>query len=232
MPPRRIQHPILQFLSGPNSGTQVILDQAVTPVGREAPNSILRLHDMEVSREHTVILFEADSYMIMDRNSRNGTYLNGVRLDTRKHVLNDGDVIDIHSYRLVFKTDLSTVGVDYVPRQIVAAPPLPEEDFTVSMAAGDALVRGVPIGATPTEYALLEYMYDEFDSFRLFPQLKAHINEFESIADTGNGTIHTHMNNIKNKLNKFTDPPVKIVNRWGRGYKLARMEDETEDELE
>src|SRR6478672_6559205 len=70
-------------------------------VGRDAANTA-HLDDPEVSRRHCLIRCTADSYVLEDLGSRNGTMVNDVAV-TRQE-LNDGDRIAIANHVFVFST--------------------------------------------------------------------------------------------------------------------------------
>ena len=66
------------------------LEEPETLIGRGVACH-LRLPDESLSREHAVILYEGDAYVIEDLQSSNGTSVNGKRV--RQAVLKDGDEI-------------------------------------------------------------------------------------------------------------------------------------------
>ncbi len=70
-------------------------------IGRLPDNDLL-LPDLSVSREHCVIFRDSDEYYIRDLESKNGTFLNTVRIVTPCK-LNEGDVIDIGEYTCIFR---------------------------------------------------------------------------------------------------------------------------------
>ena len=57
------------------------LPEEKTSVGR-LPENMLHLDDGSVSSRHGEILFEDNSFYVHDLGSTNGTYLNGVKVDT------------------------------------------------------------------------------------------------------------------------------------------------------
>src|SRR5512139_2793568 len=72
-----------------------------TSVGRHE-RSDLRLLDGMVSRRHCLILREGERFLVKDRESRNGTWVNGRRIKNRKQIKN-GDVIQVGPFRLHFR---------------------------------------------------------------------------------------------------------------------------------
>ena len=70
----------LQVLEGPMSGAQFDLDKEVIFVGRSPENDI-RIRDSAVSRMHIKIFNVESCYFIEDLKTKNGTLINGERID-------------------------------------------------------------------------------------------------------------------------------------------------------
>jgi anti-anti-sigma factor len=132
-------------------------------VGRAHDNDI-RLTDPTVSRYHLRLMYSDGEPVVVDLNSSNGTYINGVSV-RGVHTLQNGDVIEAGDAKLVFRapaspdrpeaeppSEVEQVSTEVAPRydadldrevpaaeaiQPVAPPPLPR--------AADS--PGVPVGA-------------------------------------------------------------------------------------
>lgn len=65
----------------------------VTSIGR-APTNSIRLDDQFASSEHCVVVLRNGVWWLEDRDSRNGTNLNGMVV-TQPVIVTDGDVINI-----------------------------------------------------------------------------------------------------------------------------------------
>lgn len=78
------------------------LSDGYNVIGRD-PRSQIWLDDESVSRRHARISVEQDVASIEDLDSTNGTLLNREPLDSPA-VLRDGDVVDVGSLRLTFRT--------------------------------------------------------------------------------------------------------------------------------
>lgn len=72
-----------------------------TIIGRDETCGVC-LDDDQVSRRHAVITVHNDNAVLMDLDSRNGTMLNGVRIDEPK-ALKDGDKIKVGGQALLIK---------------------------------------------------------------------------------------------------------------------------------
>lgn len=88
----RQEEGILVALKGPNSGREYILIGNHAVLGR-AENSDIYLHDLNVSRRHAVVKNVNGQYLLVDQKSKNGTYVNGRRIQRKP--LKEGDVVII-----------------------------------------------------------------------------------------------------------------------------------------
>jgi pSer/pThr/pTyr-binding forkhead associated (FHA) protein len=98
---------LLVVRRGPNAGARFLLDADVTTVGRH-PEADIFLDDVTVSRRHAEFLRYGTSFQVKDLGSLNGTYFDGVRIDTA--LLTDGAEVQVGKFRLTFsasRTDLS-----------------------------------------------------------------------------------------------------------------------------
>lgn len=121
--------PIFQLTmrSGPNPGKVFPIEREETFLGRDLATDI-PISDPEVSRRHARFMMQADSVLIEDLGSTNGTFLNGQRI-VGPQQLRAGDVITFgENIVMVFEQtnydpDATVVGlqadptVQPVPRQ-------------------------------------------------------------------------------------------------------------------
>ena len=89
----------LLVVQGVEQGTRFELGDRPMAVGRDARNDI-RILDSEVSRNHATLQKVKENFVLTDRNSSNGTLVNGSAI--RSHVLVDGDQIQLGNTLLLF----------------------------------------------------------------------------------------------------------------------------------
>ncbi len=83
------------------AATRQGLREEVTTIGRWDESDVCLAH-REVSRSHCLIRHEAGRYVLVDLGSKNGTLLNGTRIE-RAAVLTDGDEILVPPhFKLIF----------------------------------------------------------------------------------------------------------------------------------
>lgn len=90
---------LLVVRRGPNIGARFLLDADVTTVGRH-PEADIFLDDVTVSRRHAEFLRHGTAFQVTDLGSLNGTYFDGVRIETA--LLSDGAEVQVGKFRLTF----------------------------------------------------------------------------------------------------------------------------------
>jgi signal transduction histidine kinase/pSer/pThr/pTyr-binding forkhead associated (FHA) protein len=101
--------PRLLVIKGADEGKQFELTDDTVGVGRDPSNKI-RLHDTEVSRRHAEFRQVDGSYLLVDTNSANGTFVNNKRV--REIRLEAGDRIHVGQSTLVFSLGRSDSTAD------------------------------------------------------------------------------------------------------------------------
>jgi serine phosphatase RsbU (regulator of sigma subunit)/pSer/pThr/pTyr-binding forkhead associated (FHA) protein len=102
----KVEAPARLIVSEGEQKRVVLLDRVPFTLGR-LPGSDLHLEQAQVSREHAVIDYDGDHYVITDRGSRHGTFVNGMRAD--KTTLRTGDQIQLGAtaVMLLFQAEAS-----------------------------------------------------------------------------------------------------------------------------
>ena len=99
--------PVLVCTAGEIAGQRISVPEGGIGIGR-SPENALVVHDEGVSRYHARLLLENGSLWLQDAGSRNGVFVNGVRVTGHK-ALKVGDSITIakHSFDLRWQDDPS-----------------------------------------------------------------------------------------------------------------------------
>ncbi len=122
--------PIMTFAPDGRAPVRLAIDTRRFRIGRDSASDLV-VRDSLASREHAVVRETGGEFLLEDLASRNGTLLNGVRID-RPMPLHDGDEIGIGALRLqfVFKVE--------PPR---AAPTHTEELETTMLLMDEAILQ-------------------------------------------------------------------------------------------
>lgn len=92
---------------GPNEGARFLLDQDLTTAGRH-PNADIFLDDVTVSRRHAEFRRTGSQFMVHDLASLNGTYFDGVRIESA--LLDDGAEVQIGKFKFTFFASRADLG--------------------------------------------------------------------------------------------------------------------------
>ncbi len=104
--------PVLVCIAGELAGRHICVPEGGLGIGRSEENTVV-IHDHGVSRYHARLLLDNGSLWLQDAGSRNGVFVNGVRVTGHK-ALKVGDSITIaqHTFELKWKDDLQSEGID------------------------------------------------------------------------------------------------------------------------
>lgn len=99
--------------------------QMIWTIGRNR-EAALPLRDRMLSRRHAVILYVPDEgFYLVDLNSMNGSFVNGVRIQQRQ-LLKDGDRLRLGSFEFSFFTSSHTRLIDPIHPEVLARFTMPE----------------------------------------------------------------------------------------------------------
>ena len=193
------------------SGKEHELEQGLTRIGRDAENEIV-LVTKRASREHAHIVRDGRRTSIEDKNSTNGTYLNGERLQG-KAFLRDGDKIAIGEVNFIF----------HDPETTTRETPFPELD--VNLTAGEVRINRQLVTLSPKEFTLLGYLYqnrgkvcskDEIGR-SVWVEYQTGIYDYQ---------IENLVRRLRTKIEIDPNAPQLLITLRGLGYKLVRVAEE------
>lgn len=97
---RRFAAGHLSLVQGRGTRKEIDIKDAVT-IGRDERNTLGLFKDDEVAQQHAEVLSENGRYVIVDKNTSAGTYVNRKKIPAKQE-LRDGDIIEIGKTRIVF----------------------------------------------------------------------------------------------------------------------------------
>jgi pSer/pThr/pTyr-binding forkhead associated (FHA) protein len=195
----------IPYLTDPNDQEHRLLDPFIE-IGRAVDNDIV-ITSKRVSREHAFIQKEGRKWMLEDRNSANGTFLNGDQILTPVE-LRDGDQISIGGIILTFHDPDTTFRDD----------PFPE--LEVDRAAGVVRLNRKVITLSPKEFTLLVYLEqhsgevcskDEI-SLAVWPEYQEAVYDYQ---------IENLVRRLRTKIELDSNNPQLLITIRGLGYKLV-----------
>ena len=95
---------MLVVRKGPEVGERFYLEAPEYSLGRD-PHCDIFLNDVTVSRKHASVRIDGGMATVRDTGSLNGTYVNGVRVDSAP--LDNGDTVQIGTFQMIFMSGAS-----------------------------------------------------------------------------------------------------------------------------
>lgn len=92
----------LKVVRGEFEGKEYLVFKGITSIGNSGKNTIVLFKDKLVSPKHCDIIQEGNKYVLIDKGSPAGTFVNGIKIT--KHALKQGDTISLGNSVLVFNT--------------------------------------------------------------------------------------------------------------------------------
>jgi pSer/pThr/pTyr-binding forkhead associated (FHA) protein len=150
-------------------------------LGKASTNTVSLEHDPTVSRLHAIIENHGSAWSIRDVGSRNGTYINGEKIDTER-VLRSGDELRLGKSRLVFlvarEADEPADEATIVPVATQLPPRLTRREFDVLVVLCRPLVSDDPFPEPAsvrrmaselfvTEAAVKQHLQNLYDKFSI-----------------------------------------------------------------
>ncbi len=137
-----VERPVLVLEEGLDEPHRWPIEKELTTLGRWPDNDIV-LPDRRVSRHHAQIRRFGSQFLLEDRNSTNGTFVNGERVED-SYPLQDGDTLQIApAFQLRFLDHASTA-------------PVPGQGRPFRLAIDEA-ERRVMIGGEAVELSVAQY---------------------------------------------------------------------------
>ena len=84
------------------------LTKPTTTIGRQLGNDLV-FHEEFLSRQHAEIVYEDGKYILYDKQSTSGTYVNGKKIE--RCILNSGDLICFANINLMFVNNNAQIAV-------------------------------------------------------------------------------------------------------------------------
>ncbi|MCL0101973.1 winged helix-turn-helix domain-containing protein [Dehalococcoidia bacterium] len=192
------------------------LDQPILMLGKAGSADVV-LDNPYVSRQHAEIRREREGYLIRDLASKNGTFINGNRLNTDGHWLRTSDRIELAPGEVVLRfQDWNTTTT--LP---VIGTPLPE-DLIVDSRSRDVIIQGnkVQPPLSRKEFDILGLLYERRQEACSKDQIAARGWPDREGGDVGDQEIEQCIRRLRLRIETDPSQPRHILTVRGFGYKL------------
>ena len=204
---------------GSEDASVIPLEQATHVIGK-LPDADIPLDNPFVSRRHAQILIDQGRFKISDLGSKNGTYVNGLRLTTEPRWLNSGDRIELGRDQVLLRFQAATTTLT-----LPAAGSKHEgKGVAVDLASRDAWVQGVVLEPrlSRKEFDVLELLYRRRGEACSKDDIAGHAWPERSHGDVSDQEIEQCVRRLRLRVEQDPSQPRHILNVRGYGYKLAK----------
>lgn len=208
--------PRLVLLGGTEPAHQISLSQDLVSIGRSPENDIV-IDDRLVSRHHAQIERERGQYLISDRGSRNGTFVDGQRI-SEPHVLRDGDEIQIGlEFKALFMDPEATraLATDATVRGL---------GLSIDEDARDVWVRGQKLTppVSKAQYSLLALLCQRPGRVYSRDEIVAAVWPHDALSGVSDETIDALVGRLRRRIAAVDPDHRYVVTVRGHGFKLVQ----------
>ncbi len=141
-PPPAVPTGRLVLSGGPGAGQVFELSRAILTLGRGSECDIV-IADDSISRQHAQILRQESGWYLQDLGSRNGTAVNGQRLNAPQR-LEHGDALTLGAISLRYLVGVPAEGSAAFAERLPEAAPTPDAETSHEAPASTAPTRALP----------------------------------------------------------------------------------------
>jgi serine/threonine protein kinase len=184
-----VQTAHLIAVGDPASQQRISISARQYAIGRSSSNH-LQLEGLLVSRQHALIAVENERFVLYDRESTNGTYVNGRRI--ARHLLQSGDLIQVGPSTFLFEAhgETATSLPLHPPRVSTPSPPrVAPQDL-----AGYRLVEKIASGGAATVYKAVPRSNGQTVAVKVLQEADPYIRDkFAQEGEIGKRLLHPHI---------------------------------------
>lgn len=208
--------PVLVSQTGELQGDRWHLDREQLIIGR-ALDCDMVVADRQVSRYHARILRTDEGYLLEDLGSKNGTHLNGAKLDDPVF-LQDGDVIMI-----ALAVKLTFIGTEAtLPLSVTEAAEIGLGRLKMDDQAHRVWVAGREVDPplSPAQYRLLELLYANSNRVISRAEIVRHVWPDSDEEGVSEQAIDALVRRLRDRLVEVDPNHAYVVTVRGHGFRL------------
>ena len=184
-------------------------------IGR-GPECDLVVADRQVSREHAIIRKSEGAYLLEDLGSKNGTHLNGVRIEA-PFVLQDGDEIQIaFAIKLTFIGSEATLPLVLDEQALEGARLLRMEIQAHRVWVGE---KEIDPPLSPPQFRLLELLYQNLENVVTREEIAEYVWPGTHGVGVSDQAIDALIRRLRDRLAEI-DTHEFVVTVRGHGFRL------------
>lgn len=210
---------VLIVEQGMDDASIIPLDQHVQVIGKTAKADI-QVNNPFISRRHAQFSQEKGHFLVQDLGSKNGTYVNGARLDSNPVQLRNGDKIELAEGQVVLLFQERSGTLTLPPDPSRAS----EGDLRVDSGSREVWVQGQQLEPrlSRKEFDVLALLYRRAGQACSKDEIAAHGWSERTQGDVGDQEIEQCIRRVRLRVEPDPSNPVYVLTVRGYGYKLAQ----------
>jgi DNA-binding winged helix-turn-helix (wHTH) protein len=218
-------HPIIHVLEGPLKGQHWALTQDEVVVGRDEECDVT-IPERPISRQHIRLHKEGNTFYITDLQSKNGTWVQGQRLEGTR-MLEDGDVIQLAlAVKLQYLGSGATAPLPFaIPEQIETGVPV-NGKLRLDHESRRVFVGNIELDPPLSlpQYRLLELLFN--NTGRICTREAVVTTVWPDVVGEGvsEQAIDALVRRLRDRLNEVDPDTQYIVTVRGHGFRLDNPE--------
>ena len=211
---------ILIVERGIRDASVIPLDQNICILGK-SPSAYIFIDNPYVSRRHAQILRQGERFEIRDLGSKNGTFVNGVRLGGESHRLQGGDQIELArgQVALRFQQWGSTVTLSSSSPDRVHT-----RDVMVDIKSREVWVQGSKLEPplTRKDFDILSLLYERNGEACSKDEIAARGWPERTGGDVADQDIEQYIRRLRLRIESDPSKPLHILTLRGYGYRFSQ----------
>lgn len=212
--------PVLLVIDGPLRGQQWVMHGDELILGR-ADHCDIVIPERSVSREHARIWRDDAVYLVEDLGSKNGTHINGVKLE-ESHELGEGDEIQV-----ALSVKLRFIGSEATVPLSLDEPDLPKSGLVLDVRTRQVMINGKTLEPQLSlyQYRLLELLHERGGGVCARDEVVRFV--WPDAADVGisEQAIDALVRRLRDRLAELDPGHQYIATVRGHGFRLVQRGD-------
>jgi len=211
---------ILIVERGIRDASVIPLDRNICILGK-SPSAYIFIDNPYVSRRHAQILRQGERFEIQDLGSKNGTFVNGVRLGSESHRLRGEDQIELArgQVALRFQQWGSTVTLSSSSPDRVHT-----RDVVVDIKSREVWVQGNKLEPplTRKDFDILSLLYERNGEACSKDEIAARGWPERTGGDVADQDIEQYIRRLRLRIESDPSQPLHILTLRGYGYRFSQ----------
>jgi hypothetical protein len=216
MADRSDEGPVLIAQTGALQGQRWLLGESDFMIGRDDDVDMV-IAERQVSRNHAIIRYDEDHYVIYDLGSKNGTYVNGVQIKEPTR-LQDGDTIQVAlACEVIFVGSDATLPLSKSEAAQLGLGRLQMDPGAHRVWVGE---KEIDPPLSPPQYRMLELLYENPDRVVTRDEIADRVWPGTEGVGVSDQAIDALVRRLRDRLAEVDPDHAYVITVRGHGFRI------------